>query len=263
MNRYASVITLALGCLLASPCLAQSSGASGPQADKPLDNGTDPTRFARLAEAKFEYLDLKGGFGSSTLRLSFTQPLGERRDYSLRFRAPVASVDVAGNRDYGVGDASLQLAHVFGVTPHHGFVAQGELSLNTASRPELGTGKNVFKGTLIYARFLDDGAIFAPAFVQSNSLSGDAGRPTVNTTTLDFYYVPKFADPRNLVTFDPAVNVDWENDKRYLSLQVTLGRVVGSALGGNLIVFVKPSVFAGGDRPSQWGVELGFKILGF
>jgi hypothetical protein len=35
------------------------------------------------------------------------------------------------------------------------------LILDTASRDELGTGKNVLKGTLIRAWFLENGAIFA------------------------------------------------------------------------------------------------------
>jgi hypothetical protein len=65
------------------------------------------------------------------------------------------------------------------------------------------------------------------------------------------------------VTFDPSLNFDWENDKRFAGLAVTMGRVTGPAFGGNGILFVKPSVFVGGDRPSSWGVEVGFKVLGF
>jgi hypothetical protein len=228
-----------------------------------VDNGTDPTKFSRLAEAKYEYLDLKGGFGSGTLRLSYTEPLGEKNDYSLRLRVPVTYVNVLGNDQHALGDVSVQLQHVFGLTKEHAFVAQGEMIFDTAQRPELGTGKNVFKGTLIYAKFLQGGAIFAPAWVQSNSISGDKARAKVNTTTFDFYYVPKLADPRNLVTFDPSLNFDWENDKRFAGLAVTMGRVMGPAFGGNGILFVKPSVFVGGDRPSSWGLEVGFKVLGF
>ena len=44
---------------------------------------------------------------------------------------------------------------------------------------------------------------------------------------------------------------------------LTAGRMVGKALGGNAIVFVNPSVLAGGDRPGSWGLELGYKVLGF
>lgn len=263
MRRCQSLIALVGGCLLTCAAQAQQTAQTGQETAQAVDTGTDPTRFSRVLEAKFEYLDLQGGSSSNTWRLSFTQPLGEKRDYSIRFRMPIASSDVRGYPGYGAGDGSVQLAHVFGLTPDHGFVAQGELIFDTASRPELGSGKNTFKGTLIYARFLENGSIFAPAFVQNTSLWGDADRPRVNVTTLDFYYVPKFEDPRTLMTFDPALNVDWVNDKRFFSLQVTAGRVVGSALGGNLIAFVKPSVFAGGDRPSSWGIEVGVKILGF
>lgn len=260
MSGRQSHLALVIGCLLACPAQAQPAAQETTQA---VDNGTDPTKFSKVAEAKYEYLDLRDGFSSQTLRLSYTHPLGEKRNYSLRFRALVTSVDVAGNEKFGVGDVSVQLAHVFGLTKEHGFVAQGELLFNTAQRPELGSGKNAFKGTLIYARFLKDGSIFAPAFVQNNSFSGDGNRSDINLTTLDFYYVPKFADARNLMTFDPALNFDWENDKRFFSLQVTAGRVVGKAFGGNAIVFIKPSAFAGSDRPGSWGLEVGYKVLGF
>jgi len=263
MNRYHRFTALVACCLLACAAQSQQTAPTGQEATQAVDNGTDPTKFSKAAEAKYEYLDLRDGFSSGTLRLSYTHPVGEKRDYSLRFRALATSVDVFGNEQYGIGDVSVQLAHVFGLTKDHGFVAQGELLLNTAQRPELGAGKNAFKGTLIYARFLQDGSIFAPAFVQNNSFSGDESRPDINVTTLDFYYVPKFADARNLMTFDPALNFDWENDKRFFSLQVTAGRVVGKAFGGNAIVFIKPSVFAGGDRPGSWGLEVGYKVLGF
>lgn len=263
MKRCQSLIALVVCCLLASAAQAQQPPQMEQEAAQAVDNGTDPTKFSKVAEAKYEYLDLRDGFSSSTLRLSYTHPIGEKRDYSLRFRALATSVDVFGNEQYGVGDVSVQLAHVFGLTKEHGFVVQGEMFFNTAQRPELGSGKNAFKGTLIYARFLEDGSTFAPAFVQNNSFAGDDNRPDINVTTLDFYYVPKFADSRNLMTFDPALNFDWENDKRFFSLQVTAGRVVGKAFGGNAILFVKPSVFVGSDRPGSWGLEVGYKVLGF
>jgi hypothetical protein len=240
--------------------LAAASGAHGEEA---ANNGTDPTKLTTVAQATWERLDLNGGFRSDTLKLNYTVPLGEKRDWSLRYRVPLASVDVLGDDSYGLGDVSVQATHVFGLSRQGGWVAQGEMILDTASRDELGTGKNVLKGTLIRAWFLENGAIFAPALVHSESLWGDDRRRDVRVTTVDFYYVPKLANPRNLVTFDPSLNFDWENDKRFAGLAVTMGRVTGPAFGGNGILFVKPSVFVGGDRPSSWGVEVGFKVLGF
>jgi hypothetical protein len=251
-------LTLNIALLASGLALAQEESA----APAAVDNGTDPTKLLTVAEAKYEYLDLNAGFGSSTLRLSYTQPFGKGR-YSYRLRLPVAAVDVFGNDNYDIGDASIQLQHVFGLTKKQAFVIQGEMVFDTAARPELGTGQNVFKGTLIYAKFLKGGNIFAPAIVQSNSLWGEDNRADVNFTTFDFYYVPKLSNPKNLITYDPALNFDWENDTQFASLAITFGRVLGPQLGGNGVVFFKPSVFAGSDRPSSWGVEVGYKVLGF
>ena len=99
--------------------------------------------------------------------------------------------------------------------------------------------------------------------MQSNSLWGDGNRPDVNFTTIDFYYVPKLANPKNLITYDPALNFDWENEKQFVSLAITFGRVLGPQLGGNGVLFVKPSVFGGSDRPGPWGLEVGYKVIGF
>lgn len=266
MNRPSEFLLLCsvwLGlAIVATPSLGAESTAAA--SDKPaLDNGTDPTRVNRVAEAKYEYLDLNNGVTNGTLRLTWTQPIGPKKNWALIGRVPVTAVDAGGNDSYDIGDASVKLSHVFGLDRKDAWVAQGEVVFDTAARPELGTGKNVFKGTLIYARFLQGGAIFAPAWVQSRSFGGDRRRATVDATTVDFYYVPKMADPRNLITYDPAVNFDWEGKREYLSLSITAGRVLGPALGGNAIAFVKPTVFAGGERPGSWGIEIGYKILGF
>lgn len=253
MKTTTALHVLALAALCATPALAQ---------DKEVDNGTDPTKVSSAVQLKLEHLKLNGGFNSDTFRAWYTMPLGEKKNYSLVLKLPVASVDVFGNDNYALGDVSVQLGHVFGLTKEGGYVAQGELIFDTAKRPELGTGKHVFKGTFIVARFLEHG-IFAPAFVQSNSLGGDKNRAKVNATTLDFYYVPKMTDPRNLVTLDPSLNFDWENKLKYGGLAVTVGRVIGPAFGGNAILLAKPSVLIGGDRPAKWGIELTYKVIGF
>jgi hypothetical protein len=129
---------------------APTAAAAPPSAA--AENGTDPTVFLTVAEAKHEYLDLNQGIASHTLRLTWTQPIGAAKTWALIARVPVASVDAGGNDSFDLGDASLKLSHVFGLTKTHAWVAQGELVLDTAARPELGTGKQVFKGTLIYAR---------------------------------------------------------------------------------------------------------------
>lgn len=236
------------------------SGSTPPHHDAP-DNGTDPTRLSRSATITYEHTDLLEGYKRDLFRLEGIVPFGQKNDWSARVRVPVVSTDTTDDDGYGLGDASLQLSHVFGMTHKRGFVAQGEFTFDTAERDELGGGQTIFKGTLIYAKFLEHG-IFAPAFVQTLDVGGGSDRPDVRTTTIDFYYVPKLAGGK-YVTFDPALNYDWERNQPYASLATTFGKVVGPAFGGHGQVYLKPSLQMGPHRPSDWAIEVGYKVIGF
>jgi hypothetical protein len=49
----------------------------------------------------------------------------------------------------------------------------------------------------------------------------------------------------------------------FAGLAVTLGCSLGPAMGGTSQVYVKPQIFFGSERPSNWGIEIGYKLLGF
>lgn len=249
------IAVLVVASLLLGIAAAQEQNAEA-------NNGTDLNKLTSSASVVYEHNDLLPDFSRDTLRFELILPFAGKRNYSARLRVPIASTDVAGDTDADLGDVAVQLTHVSGVTRQRGLVVQGELILDTAQRPELGTGKHMFKGSFIYARFLPQG-IFAPAAVHSVSVGGDSGRADVNSTTLDIYYVPKLADPRTFVTLDPALTFDWENDKQFASLAATIGRSIGLAFGGVGQVFAKPTFFAGSERPGDWSIEVGYKVLGF
>jgi hypothetical protein len=84
-----------------------------------------------------------------------------------------------------------------------------------------------------------------------------------NVAVVDLYYVPKLNDPRNYMTIDPALTHDWEGDRLSPTLAVTLGRVIPTALPGTSSVFIKPSFSFGDDRAYDWGIEVGFKVVGY
>ncbi len=247
----------------AAATLALAGAAAAQGASKAPDNGTDPTKLSTSAAIQYEHFALRPRASTGTWKLSYTVPFGDKRDYSLRVRVPVVRNTVFGNGGYGLGDVQFQLSHVFGVTREGGMVVQGDLALDSAKRPELGAGKTVLKGTFIYARFLSDGAIIAPALVHSSSVGGDSSRARVSVSTFDLYYVPRLSDPRLFMTVDPALTRDWRSKQRFASLAVTFGSSIGPAFGGNSQVFVKPTLFAGDDRPAKWGLELGYKVIGF
>lgn len=226
------------------------------------NDGTDPTRPVRTLSTTFEHLALRNGFNSDVLAFGYTQPLGSSRN-SIRVRVPFAAVDVLGNRGMALGDVGVRFNWIPHVDRSYGIVVQNELQLDTAARPELGAGKTVLKSTSIYAKFLRDGSIFAPALVHSESLWGRAARKPVRTTTLDLYYVPRLRNPRLYMTVDPALTVDWSNELVYPALAVTMGYKLGPMLGGRGQIAIKPSATFFSNRPTNWGVEVAFQLLSF
>ena len=246
------IISLAL---LAWPVAAQDA----PRAE---NNGTDPTRPARFVTLAYENLELTNGFTSRRFEFRFNQPIGEGRS-AVQLTVPVTSVDVLGDDGFGLGDIGLRYTNVAVVTPQYGLVFQLEAELPTADRDELGTGHVVLKPTVIYARFLKNGAILAPSLLHTFNVGGPDSRADVNLTTFDLYYVPKLANPKVYMTLDPALNYDWEAEKVYGAFALTLGYRTGPAFGGNGQVFVKPSLTVGQNRPVDWGLEIGFQVLNF
>jgi hypothetical protein len=257
--------SLAATLLLLGATAAEAQTAADVLAPKKENDGTDPTSPVRFAKFSYEHLDLSlpeslPGNNSNTFAMEFQQPFGRT---AFKFKLPITSVDTLGNGSFGLGDVSAKVSHVASVTKTHGIVLGAEMIFNTADRPELGTGKTVFKPSFIYAFFLNGGHIFAPALVHSVSIAGDANRENVNATTIDFYFVPKLANPKFYMTLDPALTQDWHADKFYLITALTVGYTVGPMMGGTGQVFVKPSVGLGGDKPTGWGIQAGFQLINF
>lgn len=227
------------------------------------DNGTDPTKHSRAVGITGKYTDLGSGNYNNAPYVFFQTPVSQDGRTSVRVEVPYVNTNLGDNSDYGLGDASIKLTNVFKMNKQYGIVFSGKMIFDTADKVEHGTGKNVFEGTMITAFFLKNGAIFAPSVVQSNSVSGAAERASVNTTTVDFYYVPKLANHRLFMTIDPSLNSNWETNAEFVELAVTVGYMLGTAFGGHDQVYTKPFVMGGQERPADWGIEIGYKIIGF
>lgn len=227
------------------------------------NNGTDPTLLITSFSVTSEYLSLKGSSYSNNVKIQYTQPIGKAAKNSLNVKLLIVNSNVLGNNKVGFGDLAIKWTNVTKLTKTYGIVLTGEMNFATASRTELGTGKNVFKGSFIYARFLKNRWIIAPSLQHSIALWGKSNRKNVSITVFDLYIVPKLKDPKSFVTIDPALSLDYVNRKQFGSVAVTYGRIVGKMLGGTAQITVKPSVFIGGESPGYWGVEAGIKIIGF
>lgn len=263
--RY-SIVALAATALLTAPALAQENVGTLPQkrADgEEVNNGTNPTLLSTIAGIQYTYSDFANSGRSSGLWEAFAAvPFGSRKQFQFTLTAPYA--DSALDSDFGLGDVSLKFTHVVDVNASNGIAYTAELFLDTADRPDLGNGQEVLELSGFYAKFFPGGSIIAPALVQTVGLDGNGsnGRD-INRTTFDFYYVPILANPKFYMTFDPNVTYDWETDKAFASLQVTIGMLTGKLAGGDSQIFIKPGIYAGADRPLDYSVQVGFKVLDF
>lgn len=249
--------SIAIGTAL----LLTAISASAQETDEAVNNGTNPTLLSNTVQVQYKYLSILPSGSTDLFELTYSTPFGATKNMSLGFNLPYAS----GYSDdsFGFGDASIKFTHVPFVNQSHGFAYTAEIFFDTASRDELGYGLTVLKASAYYAKFLKNGAIIAPALVQVNNLQNSGSRNPVNNTTFDLYYVPKLANPNYYITFDPAITADWENDRTFGSLTITFGRMLGKVFGGDSQVYIKPQVLAGGERPSDWSFQVGYKILGF
>ncbi len=239
-----------------------TSGAAQAQDRTVPDNGTDPSRISNTFIADYEHLRLRDGFSSDTVDLKLTAGIATHTGLTLDL--PIVSVDTFGESGYGIGDFSVKLAQVSGLSKKGANIFQAELFLDTADRAELGNGQDVLKLTYIRAIFLPGHAIIAPSFIQNFGIGGKGDRARVNNFVFDLYYVPHFKNPKIYMTVDPNITYDWENGNSYAGLLVTVGYGIGKTFGkGNGSVYIKPSVYAGEDRPADWGVEVGYKVVGF
>ncbi|QIE42074.1 hypothetical protein G5B39_08990 [Rhodobacteraceae bacterium SC52] len=282
-SRRVSVFLLVLALNCVSATLFAQDGSNLPELQRDLEeinNGTNPTLLTTQAGIQYQFNQINPDLDTGLLELFYTQPIG---DGSRAFRLTVpfsdsefnshprlgdAALAYAKNPDIGaelaLGDISLTYIDVFHLTERNGSAFTFELFLDTAATDFAGYGQLAGETSLFYAWFLKNGSIFAPAWVQTFGLEGgnDDGQ-NVNVTTVDFYYVPKLANPKYYLTFDPAVIHDWETDDTFGSLQVTLGMLTGRAFGGDSQVFIKPGILFGGDAPADWSVQVGFKVLNF
>ncbi|MEV8465160.1 hypothetical protein AB0T83_00010 [Fluviibacterium sp. DFM31] len=283
MGSFWLAMALGLALLCVAPPSRAQDGSNLPQVQQDfeeINNGTNPTLLTTQAGIQYQFNKINPNLDTGLFEFFYTQPIGDGSkalrftfpwsdsEFNSRPRLGDAAKAYAENPDIGaefaLGDISLTYIDVFYLTERNGAAYTLEFFLDTATTDFAGYGQYAMETSVFYAWFLNNGAIFAPAWVQTFGLEGgnDNG-DNLNVTTVDFYYVPKLANPKYYLTFDPAVIHNWETDDTFGSLQVTAGMLTGRFLGGDSQIFIKPGVLFGGDAPADWSVQVGFKVLNF
>jgi hypothetical protein len=260
-----------LCCIGISPLQAQTDtlqqNTTIPQKDTILQkitntNADDPSQFLTRVEVfnEFQHYDRAGGFNFNQTVVRTIVKLGKR--FTTRLDVPLVNNSfpyAQGYSSFGLGDISLRLlGYKIRETKRSAITASIELSLNTASTPAQGTGKNMIIPLVTYSSLLKDNkTIFVVTFQQANSFSGD-GPYDISFSKLQAILLHYWSRKMWTVA-GPELFIDYINGGTSMILK---GRVV-NAPTPRINLWAQANVGLYGDFVSRynWGAEVGCRYF--
>ena len=223
--------------------------------DEEDTTGTNPAKFTRtlILLNEFRSLGEEAAFDEAMFR--YIQPFG--KNLKVQLSLPLDSIDAGGDTVFGFGELSLKFNYRAWLNERNALIINLDTFWPTATRDEFMSGKYVVDPGFTYAMFFRQGEmIFAPSLQQKISYAGDADRADVNQTQVDLYFVWR-PTKTNWVTIDPQIVRDWEKDTEFGQLEIEFGRV----MFGGTSVYLRPGIGIGADRPLEWNLEFGLKVV--
>jgi len=251
MRLAASVALVAL----AGPVLAQQPAAAPPAAHEEEDKtGTDPSKFLRtlILLNEFRSLGEERSFNETIYR--YIQPVGKVK---FQLSLPLDRTDATGTSQSGFGELGLKANYLPHRSSKSAIVLNLETFFPTATKDVFGTGKYVASPGATFAFFFDGGrVIFAPSIQEKFSYAGDEHRDSVNQTLVDTYFVYK-PTKTSWIIVDPQFVFDHEQDTFFQQTEVEYGRLMFAGVS----TYVRPGIAIGDDRPADWNLEFGIKVI--
>jgi len=246
--------------LAAVPLAAQSDSKQGDS------SGTNPINFTYdfRIYAEFQEFSADGDNGGGLLTFEYRFPIGDKWQFRTRLRGVSRSFDPDGDGSSetttGVGDFDFRFITV----PYAGkklAVATGlEVFLDTASSPALGEGKTSLGPQVFLVWFAPGGwknSLFAPAYQYVFDVAGDDDQPDVDRHQFDFYFLRLAENKKRWMLADAQVVIDNENDRDFGQIEFGYGQM----MFGPMSSYIRPGIGFGSDRPLDWNIEMGFKVI--
>ena len=244
--------------VLGSTAYAQSPTpppATQSHLDEEDTTGTNPAKFTRTLILLNEFRSLGNEAAFDEAMFRYILPVG--KNLKIQLSLPLDSTDAGGDTVFGFGELSLKFNYRAWMNEKNALILNLDTFWPTATRDEFMSGKYVIDPGFTYAMFFKQGAmIFAPSLQQKISYAGDADRNDVNQTQVDLYFVWR-PNKTNWVTIDPQIVRDWEADTEFGQLEIEFGHV----MFGGMSVYLRPGIGIGADRPLEWNLEFGLKVV--
>jgi len=144
-------------------------------------------------------------------------------------------------------------------------VATGvEFFLDTASQDALGSGADSVGPFVFLGIFnpIGKGSIFVPGYQHIVSFEEDSGRGEVEQGLIDMFLVKTWGNNQYWGYVDPQVLLDYENNVEYMLLEIQVGMMTDKLFDTKgHSAYIMPSFGVGTDRPYDWSLEAGYKIV--
>jgi hypothetical protein len=263
----AAVLCLAAPCVLAQEVKTEADIKAEFAKDK---TGTNPLNFtwdARLYN-EYRWLNTKGDGGQNLLTAELRAPFAGGK---WQARAKVRRVDLKADfnndgiddvDDGGMGDIDIRFATVpyLNMEKKVGVFLGVEFFLDTASEDSLGAGATSVAPFVFVPFFnpIGPGSIFVPGYQHTFSVDEATGRDDVRQGLIDMFLVQTWSANKYWGYVDPQIILDYENDDNFMLLELQGGMMVGPE---GHSAYIMPSFGIGGDRPYDFSIEVGYKIV--
>jgi hypothetical protein len=257
---------------LAAPGVrAQEDAKAGMKKDK---TGTNPINFtfdARLYN-EFQWLNTEGDGHQNITTFEFRFPFA---DGKWQFRSKIRAIDLKADLnddgiddldESGMGDIDIRFMTVpyLNMQKRLGLALGVEFFFDTASEDELGAGATTVAPLMFLPIFnpIGKGSILVPGYQHKISLHEDDGRSKVHQGLIDVFLVKTFGGNQFWGFIDPQILLDYENDIEFMLLELQAGMMTDKYLGTKgHSAYVMPSFGVGTDRPYDYSLEIGYKII--
>ena len=279
------LVVVAMASLSAHTLAEESqSYAEKNAADSSDKSGTNPVNFQRDIRVYNEYswLNTEGDGNQNVTTLEYRQALfgGEwqfrtKVPYITSFKADFNDDGIDDLDESGLGDVNFRLLKKPWFKGAYALAPALEVFLDTASEDELGSGTTVLGPMVFVGYFFGSnplpipgyrgGGLFAPGFQYRFSVNEDKGRSEVEAIAIDINYLAMSENKTRYLFVNPQILLDQENDQDYAIFDIEFGWMMAKwfpDLKGHSF-YVRPSFTVGADRPADYAIELGYKIVGW
>jgi hypothetical protein len=283
--RAAMALVASLLIALASPSLAVAQEASAEQITKDTSDktGTNPVNFQRDLRFYNEYswLNTDGDGYQNVSTMEYRQPIFDGAwQFRTRIRYSFIEADINddGSNDIdvsGIGDADFRLLKQPWFFGANAVTTAVEVFLNTASEDALGAGTTALGPQVFYARFFgknpipfySGGGLFAPGLQYRFSIHEDKGRADTDQIVIDLNFLVMSKDKTRWFFLNPQIVSDRENDADFAFIDIEFGWMMAKwypNLKGQSF-YIRPTFTIGSDtdRPTDYGMECGYKFIGW